>query len=102
MKLTAALAAGVLFAASAPTIAYAQGGEENAQAPEAAPETEQAEDDDSLDMNRRICKTQKVTGSRLAKRKVCRTAYEWKKYEEDTQELIGQALNRRSAVGDNN
>ena len=100
MKLTAALAAGVLFAASAPTIAYAQGGEENAQAPEAAPETE--EDDDGLDMNRKICKTYTVTGSRLAKKKVCRTAYEWKKYEEDTQDSIGQALNRRSAVGDNN
>ena len=29
------------------------------------------------DPNRRICKTTKVTGTRLSKAKICRTAVEW-------------------------
>lgn len=58
-------------------------------------------DDDGLDMNRRVCKTYKITGSRLAKRRVCRTAMEWKQHEEETKHFTGQALARHAAVPDN-
>ena len=74
----------------------------------AAPEVEAqatdevaTEDDDSLDMNRRVCKTYKITGSRLAKRKVCRTAYEWKRHEEEVRQNAQQALNRHAAAPGN-
>lgn len=73
----------------------------------AAPEVEAqatdevATDDDSLDMNRRVCKTYKITGSRLAKRKVCRTAYEWKRHEEEVRQNAQQALNRHAAAPGN-
>lgn len=42
------------------------------------------------DPNRKICKTQKATGSRLAKRKICLTSVEWARAREDAETSLRQ------------
>lgn len=42
------------------------------------------------DPNRKICKTQKATGSRLAKRKICLTSVEWARAREDADTSLRQ------------
>lgn len=51
------------------------------------------------DPNRMICRTQKVTGSRLKTGKVCMTAAEWAAIKKDTRDTIEGAQQRRPTAG---
>lgn len=77
--------------AATPVVATAQG-----------PSDENAETTEKDDDQRVKCKTQRVTGSRLATRKVCRTMAEWRDQEEMTRHNMRQETAKTSAVGSNN
>ncbi len=47
------------------------------------------------DPNRMICRTQKVTGSRLKKGKLCMTAQEWADNKRDSRQTLEGAQQRR-------
>lgn len=94
MKFAVPLASAAVLAMAVPSFAVAQ--EAAAPAPPVA-----EEEADEEDQNRVTCKTFKVTGSRLAKRKVCRTQAEWKKHQEDTRASAAQALARHAAAAGN-
>ncbi|WP_379546926.1 hypothetical protein ACFCW2_12890 [Qipengyuania sp. DSG2-2] len=102
MKKAITLAAAAAFTLTVPSIAAAQEQPAPAPAEAEAPETvAEAETETKLDDTKPICKRFKVTGSRLTTRKVCRTAYGWKRHKEETQDSVAQALSRHAAVGDN-
>lgn len=67
-----ALSAAVL---AGPVLAQPSAG---AASPTPAPAEAQASEAGEPDPNRRVCRSTIVTGSRLGKRKVCRTAGEWR------------------------
>jgi hypothetical protein len=102
MKFALPIATAAAFALAAPALASVQ---EDAADPAVASQTEDTADaaEEAVeDRSRKICKTYTVTGSRLAKKKVCRTAYEWKLYEEETKRSMRQATDRYAAAADNN
>lgn len=65
---------------------------ETAAAPAPAPSAEEPRDD----ANTVECRSQKMAGSRIRSRKVCRTVLEWKAYEEDTRSEVRRATARHA------
>ncbi len=64
-----------------------------AQAPAFA--IEKKNNEDVGDPNRMICRTQKVTGSRLKQGKLCMTAQEWAAAKQDSRQTLEGAQQRR-------
>ncbi|MXP46721.1 hypothetical protein GRI43_04840 [Altererythrobacter luteolus] len=82
MKIALPLAALAAFSIAAPALAL----DSNAAA------SAEAKDEEAKEA--KVCRIETITGSRLAKRKVCRTAEEWRKYEQDTSDNFEQARRR--------
>jgi hypothetical protein len=71
----ASFALGAFLLAAQPLMATAAMAQEGAAAP-----TESAKPPVAEDANKEICRGEKPTGTRLAKKKVCRTKAEWDEY----------------------
>ena len=89
MKLALPLAALATFSVAAPAMALNTNASTNTEAK-----------DDEAD-ERKVCRVETITGSRLSKRKVCRTVEEWRKYEQDTSDNFEQARRRVKSAQDN-
>ena len=79
MKLFGIVAATAVLACSAPALA--------------APE--KADNSEANDPNRQICKTEKVTGSRLGKVRRCLTAAQWAEVKSADRQAIERVQNQR-------
>lgn len=55
-----------------------------------------SESEDGLDPNRKVCKPVEVSGSRIARSRICRTAAEWEAIEDATQNAIRRRLRNTS------
>lgn len=73
-KVISSLAVMVLMTQPMAATAWAQASQDQVATSPAAPAAQAPADPDA---NREICKAQTTTGSRLAKKKVCRTKAEW-------------------------
>ena len=51
------------------------------------------------DANKQICKTQKVTGSRLSSKKICKTKAEWEAFTRSQRENAGELLRDNTSGG---
>ena len=76
--------------AATPVVATAQG-----------PSDEAAETAEKEDDQRVKCKTERVTGSRLSTRKVCRTMAEWRDQQEATRHNMRQETAKTAAAAGN-
>lgn len=52
-----------------------------------------------VSQNRIICKHEKVTGSRLGSRKVCKTAAQWKQIRQDERQALERGQSNRPVEG---
>lgn len=55
-----------------------------------------AETTSNLDPNRKVCKTIEVTGSRIARKRVCRTAAQWEALEDARENDLRRRLRNTS------
>lgn len=53
-------------------------------------------EDEKLDPNRKVCKPVEVSGSRIARSRICRTAAEWEAIEDATENSIRRRLRNTS------
>lgn len=51
------------------------------------------------DANKQICKAQKVTGTRLSSKKVCKTKAEWEAFTRDQRENANELLRDQTSGG---
>lgn len=68
----------------------------SAQAPEPATSTVSAEKAKADYLNERICRTEEMTGSRLAKKKVCKTRSQWADQQLQDRQEIERVQTQRS------
>ena len=54
------------------------------------------ESSSNLDPNRKVCKTIEITGSRIARKRVCRTAQQWEALEDATENNMRRRLRNTS------
>ena len=72
-----------------------------APAAEALEEGAVAEDENALDPDKMICKRQKVTGSRIAGRKVCMTRREWQAQADQARQSVDRFVNQSGGINQN-
>lgn len=71
----------------------------NVEAAEAETQVAEAnveESSSNLDPNRKVCKTIEVTGSRIARKRICRTAQQWEALEDATENNMRRRLRNTS------
>jgi hypothetical protein len=68
----------------------------SAQTPAPAPATSTAEKAQADYLNERICRTEELTGSRLAKKKVCKTRSQWADQQLQDRQEIERVQTQRS------
>ncbi|MEM9495054.1 MAG: hypothetical protein AAGA09_03545 [Pseudomonadota bacterium] len=64
----------------------------------AAPVAQTASADGQLDPDKVICKNLRITGSRIARRKICKTRKEWEREAAATRQGADQFINRAGGV----
>lgn len=80
MRLKVLMAATLAFAVSAPVLAADDSDTQNAP------------------KEKKICRTETVTGSLVSKRRICMTRQEWDKLAADTRKNIDNFANRQSGI----
>lgn len=91
MKLLGVLAAGLALGCFTPAAA--------AEVP-AASAPVKADNEDVGDPNRRICRTEKILGSRLGKTRRCLTAAQWSEAKSADRQVIERVQNQRHMQND--
>ena len=66
-----------------------------AQAPTASPTQSTGLENDP---NQMICVNERITGSRVAQRRVCRTREEWRAHREETRSVVNEVQNFKPVV----
>ena len=89
----AAVTLATFFVMSTPSIAQSQAA---SAAQTQAPATNSAP---ALDPNEKICQSQEVTGSRLGKKRVCKTRAEWADFQLQERQTVEKVQTQRHMKG---
>lgn len=96
MLIMASILASLAVAQPAPVPDSADTAEKSADKAETTDAPAPASEDTKDDANTVECRSQKMAGSRIRSRKICRTVLEWKAYEEDTRSEVRRATARHA------